>query len=420
MKTIITFLFVFSAIVVFHEFGHYYFARKAGILVREFSLGMGPKLFGHQGKDGTTYTVRMLPLGGYVRLAGLNEEDELEPGMEVTLFIDENDQVYLIDLTEDGDYEALPVRVDYADLAEEMIIEGFPMGSDTLTRYSVSKTAQIKEQDGTLVPVAPIESRYESASVSRKMMTNFAGPMNNFILSVLVFMLVGFLLPGIPTNENVVGELIEDMPAIEAGLQTGDRILAVDGVEVSNWQELSTEIARHPGEAVNFQVERDGQAFDQSVQVDSVSHEQTGEVSGAIGIVRPQRTGFFDRVKYGFTETWAIMTGVVSALYHLIFRDFNLNMLGGPVAMAQMTGEVVDYGFIAILQLMAYLSANLGIVNLFPLPALDGGKLVSNVIEGIRGKPVSQEVEGIITIVGVAILVLLMLAVTWNDITRLF
>ena len=123
MKTIIVFLIIFSIIVVIHEFGHFYFAKKAGIKVREFALGMGPKLFAKQGGDGTTYTVRMLPMGGYVRLAGLNEEDEIEPGMEIGLTLDENNIVQQINLSDTLDQEELPARVNAADLVNDMTLE---------------------------------------------------------------------------------------------------------------------------------------------------------------------------------------------------------------------------------------------------------------------------------------------------------
>ncbi|WP_338489079.1 site-2 protease family protein [Ruoffia tabacinasalis] len=139
MTTLLVFLVIFSIIVVIHEFGHYFFAKRAGILVREFALGMGPKLFSKQGKDGTTYTVRLLPLGGYVRLAGLYEEDEIQAGMEVGLEINDNDQVSLINLSDNFSVDEMPVRVDNVDLIDEMIIEAVPVGQTDIVKYSVAK-----------------------------------------------------------------------------------------------------------------------------------------------------------------------------------------------------------------------------------------------------------------------------------------
>ena len=153
MKTILMFLIVFSVIVVVHEFGHYYFAKRAGILVREFSIGMGPKLFSQQTDSGTTFTIRMLPLGGYVRLAGMGEEaDEVQPGMTVGLTLNEHSIVESINTSNHSTNEELPLQVDEVDLSKEMFISGITLGQDELVRFNVSKSANIIESDGTFIP----------------------------------------------------------------------------------------------------------------------------------------------------------------------------------------------------------------------------------------------------------------------------
>ncbi|MGO4927414.1 RIP metalloprotease RseP [Fundicoccus sp. Sow4_F4] len=417
LQTIIVFLIIFSIIVVIHEFGHYFFAKRAGILVREFAIGMGPKLFAKQGKDGTTYTLRMLPLGGYVRLAGLNEEEAIQPGMQVGLQLDAQDQVNVINTTERTEIDELPVQIDQLDLSNDMYIQAIPVGQVDPVRYNVSKTAQIIEADGTRVQVAPLESRYEAATVGQKIMTNFAGPMNNFILSIITFAIVGLLMPAVPNNSSEIGAVVENNPAAEAGMLAGDKIIEINQQSVSTWSEVVSMIQALPGQTVPVVVERSGEEIPLTI---AVSGEPDGEAVGQIGIYAAQKTGLMDRLLYGFTATWGVIARVLSVIGGMFSKGFDINMFGGPVAMAEATSEVVDQGYTTILYFMAFLSTNLGIVNLLPIPALDGGKIVLNLIEAVRGKPLSQEKEGIITIIGVIFLFILMIAVTWNDISRVF
>ncbi|SEP58805.1 regulator of sigma E protease [Ignavigranum ruoffiae] len=424
MKSILVFLLVFSIIVVIHEFGHYFFAKRAGILVREFSLGMGPKLFSNQGKDGTTYTIRMLPLGGYVRLAGLNDEEDIEPGMQVALSLNQAGQVETIHLNEDPlAVDTLIGRVNQVDLARAMEIELIPIGQDQIQRLSVSKRANIIEKDGTKIPVAPIERRYESASVGHKILTNFAGPLNNFILSILLFTVIGFMIGEKTTDQWNIGQVTENSAAAKAGLQAGDIIVALDDQPIGSWEDLVEKTRSMPGQTVSVTVDRDQQEFETSMTIGQAKDEQTGETYGQMGIYQGYVTepmSLSEKITYGFSQTFLVIAMVFKAIMAWFTKGFSINDLGGPVAMAQMTQEVVTYGFVPVLAFMAMLSANLGFMNLLPIPALDGGKIILNLIEGVRGKPLSQEKEGIITLIGISLLIILMVLVTWNDIMRLF
>ncbi|MER2110647.1 MAG: site-2 protease family protein, partial [Desemzia incerta] len=145
-----------------------------------------------------------------------------------------------------------------------------------------------------------------------------------------------------------------------------------------------------------------------------------GTEHGAIGIQVPMDTSFWAKIGSGFTQTWAVATQIVAALASIFTSGFSVDMFGGPVAIYATTETVVATGFLGVLNWLAFLSVNLGIINLMPIPALDGGKLVLNIIEGVRGKPLSEEKEGVVTLIGVGLLLLLMLAVTWNDIQRYF
>ncbi|WP_124057315.1 RIP metalloprotease RseP [Vaginisenegalia massiliensis] len=420
MKTLLVFLLIFSVIVVIHEFGHYYFARKAGILVREFSIGMGPKVFAHQGKDGTTYTLRFLPLGGYVRLAGLNEEELVKPGMEVGLTFNEANQVTRLNLSEKILGNEMPLQVDECDLSKTLSIAGYTSGQEDRKRFDVDPKARVIEADGTNIPIATWDQTYEQASVWSKIKTNFAGPMNNFILSIIVFTVIGFLVPGIPSSQAQIGQVIKNTPAAQAQLKAGDRVKAINHQPVKDWDQMVKLVAEAPDKQLIFELERGNQVLEKSLKIKAVKDPNSGKVYGQLGVIPAYRTDFATRLSYGFLKTWEVMTMVVAVVAGMFKSGFDLNQFGGPLAMAQMTGQVVKYGFISTLSLMGMLSANLGVFNLFPIPALDGGKIVLNLVELVRGKPLSQEKEGVITLVGVAILAIFMIAVTWNDIMRYF
>lgn len=415
IKTILVFLIIFSVIVVLHEFGHFFWAKRAGILVREFALGMGPKLFSGRDKEGTTYTIRMLPLGGYVRLAGLAEEEDLKAGQALGLTFDENDRVVRINASDQLAHDELPLRLDSFDLIHKMELSGFQHGNDHLSTYIVDDKAELIETDGTRIRVAPLASRYESASVWNKILTNFGGPLNNFILAIIAFGLVGLLIPGVPTDLNRIGQVVEDSPAAQAGLKAGDYITKVADEETHDWASLTEAIAQYPNQEVELEIVRDDLQTNQKVKLASNSSGQ-----GSLGIMVYRSQALIDRLLFGFTATWSTITLVLSALAGLFTKGFNLNMLGGPVAMAQATSVVASQGIVDIISFLAALSVNLGIVNLIPIPALDGGKIVLNLIEAVRGKPLSQEKEGLLTLIGFVFMLILMVAVTWNDLMRAF
>lgn len=420
MKTIIAFLIIFSVIVVIHEFGHYYMAKRAGIRVREFAIGMGPKLFAKQDKNGTTYTIRMIPLGGYVRLAGLNEEEFLQPGMTIGLRLDDQDRVVGINLSKHPQVDELPVQVDAFDMIDAMTLSVIPIGQEEVIEYVVDHDAIVTEPDGTQVLVSPRNTRYESVSPWNKFKVNVAGPINNFVLAIVTYSLIAFIIGSVPTTQPKIGEVVENSPAQTAGLQSGDEILSVNGTVVQNWQELVTIIQNAPNEKLAMQVQRGQQELAIEVEVSSVKDETTDATYGQIGVQVYRDTSLTSKLMYGFTQTWSVIAMVVTTILGMFKTGFQLNQFGGPVAIAQMTNTVVQHGYLNTLAFMAMLSANLGVMNLLPIPGLDGGKIVLNIYEALRGKPLPQEKEGLITLIGVVILVIFILAVTFNDIMRAF
>lgn len=419
MQGLLAFIVIFGILVVVHEFGHFYFAKKSGILVREFAVGMGPKIFAHTGKDGTAYTIRALPLGGYVRMAGWGDDTtEIKTGTPITLTLNKDGLVKRINLSQKHlEQTSLPMNVTDYDLEDKLTITGLVL--DETRTYSVNHDATIVEEDGTEVRIAPLDVQYQNATVRGRMMTNFAGPMNNFILGALVFIVMMFVQGGTPNQDSNQVRVTDGGAMQVAGVRNGDRILQIGSMQVSNWKDLTKAVEKNTrhlkkDERIDVLVAT-AEGKERKLQISPKKSNGTY----LIGVMPVLKTGFMDKIAGGLQESWKGATIIVRALKNLI-TNFSLNKLGGPVAMYQMSNQAAKNGLLSILSLMAMLSINLGIFNLIPIPALDGGKIFINIIEAIRRKPLSQEVETYITLAGVGIMVILMIAVTWNDIMRAF
>lgn len=418
MKGILAFIFIFGVIVVVHEFGHFYFAKKAGILVREFAIGMGPKIFAHTGKDGTLYTIRILPLGGYVRMAGWGEDKtEIKTGTPASLSLNEAGVVTRINLTgKQLDNLSLPMNVTSFDFEEKLEITGLVL--EESKTYKVDHDATIVEEDGTEVRIAPLDVQYQNATVWGRLITNFAGPMNNFILGILVFIFLMFMQGGVADSSSNAVSITDGGALQAAGLVTGDKILSVNGDATDSYTEVATIISKAAEDATT------APSFDLVVEHDGATKNVTviaEKVDGTyrIGISPILKTGFVDKIVGGFQEAGATALLIVTALKNLI-ANFDVKQLGGPVAIYKVSAQAAEFGLASVLGLMAMLSINLGIFNLIPIPALDGGKIVMNILEAIRRKPLKPETESYITLAGVAVMVVLMIVVTWNDIIRVF
>lgn len=418
MKGILAFIFIFGVIVVVHEFGHFYFAKKAGILVREFAIGMGPKIFAHTGKDGTLYTIRILPLGGYVRMAGWGEDKtEIKTGTPASLSLNEAGVVTRINLTgKQLDNLSLPMNVTSFDFEEKLEITGLVL--EESKTYKVDHDATIVEEDGTEVRIAPLDVQYQNATVWGRLITNFAGPMNNFILGILVFIFLMFMQGGVADSSSNAVSITDGGALQAAGLVTGDKILSVNGDATDSYIEVATIISKAAEGATtapsfDLVVEHDGATKNVTVTAEKV------DGTYRIGISPILKTGFVDKIVGGFQEAGATALLIVTALKNLI-ANFDVKQLGGPVAIYKVSAQAAEFGLASVLELMAMLSINLGIFNLIPIPALDGGKIVMNILEAIRRKPLKPETESYITLAGVAVMVVLMIVVTWNDIIRVF
>ncbi|MEK5184416.1 RIP metalloprotease RseP [Solibacillus sp. FSL W7-1324] len=417
MQTVIAFILIFGSLVFFHELGHFLFAKKAGIMVREFAIGMGPKIFGMT-KGETVYTLRLLPIGGYVRMAGEDTDTvELQPGYRVALITNEENIVEKIILNQKTHYQnVIFLEVERADLERELWIEGYDE-DDQFIRYNVSRTASIVE-NGTDQMIAPLDRQFNSKSVGARAMAIFAGPLFNFILAFFIFLIIG-LIQGIPSDEPIIAEVVDDSVASSAGLVDGDKVVKVNGQPISTWEQLSAQIFNNPNKTVTFEVERP--AGNEIIELTPKAVEQEGgQPYGQIGVMRSIEKNPLQAVVYGVEETYNMIITIGKLVGKLVTGQFSIDALSGPVGIYKTTETVVTFGLYNILYFAAMLSVNLGIMNLLPLPALDGGRLLFFAVEAVRGKPIDRQKEGMVHFVGILLLMILMVVVTWNDIQRFF
>ena len=417
MLGILTFILVFGIIVVVHEFGHFYFAKKSGILVREFAIGMGPKIFAHIGKDGTAYTIRILPLGGYVRMAGWGDDTtEIKTGTPVSLTLTDDGKVKRINLSgKKWDQTALPMQVTQFDFEDKLFIKGLVLEEEKT--FAVDHDATVVEADGTEVRIAPLDVQYQNATIWGKLITNFAGPMNNFILGVVVFWILIFMQGGVRDVDTNQFHIMPQGALAKVGVPETAQITKIGSHEVSNWESLiqAVESETKDKTAPTLDVTISEKGSDKQVTV--TPEESQGRY--LLGVQPGVKSDFLSMFVGGFTTAADSALRILSELKNLIFQP-DLNKLGGPVAIFKASSDAAKNGIENVLYFLAMISINIGIFNLIPIPALDGGKIVLNILEAIRRKPLKQEIETYVTLAGVVIMVVLMIAVTWNDIMRLF
>lgn len=418
IETLIAFIIIFGALVFFHELGHLVFAKRAGILCREFAIGMGPKVFTYK-RNETLYTIRLLPLGGYVRMAGEDADTiEIKPGYRVGLVQDESENVTKIILNNKDKYSDIRlVEIESIDLEHKLTLTGYEEGDEEQRKsFSIHREAVIVE-NGVETQIAPYDRQFPSKSLGHRAMTIFAGPMMNFVLAFVIFLIIG-LFQGVEVNDPRLGQLTEDGPAVAAGLKTGDEIQSVGGAEVTSWMDVQENIQKNPGKEIEFVVVRDGKTL--TIPVVPKEIERDGQTIGIIGVYPPVEKGILKAFQYGAMQTYGWTKQIFIILGDLVTGGFTIDSLSGPVGIYKSTEEVAQQGIFVLMKWGALLSINLGIMNLLPLPALDGGRLLFFLVEFLRGKPVDRQKEGLVHFIGFALLMLLMIVVTWNDIQRFF
>lgn len=410
MLSLLAAILVFGLIILFHEFGHFLFAKLGGICVLEFSLGMGPRLISFKRGD-TRYSLKLLPFGGSCMMLG---EDEDPEDLEEKAKKDIKKKSESLSGETGGLLSGERRTAGEKNCEEEKCKEGKGEGG--------------KEKDGPPIRYAPDGTpvrglAFHEASVFARFLTIAAGPVFNFILALVCGIAVVAYAGCQPAQ---VVSVQEGSPAAEAGLQAGDVITRINGKKIHLYREVVMQNTFHPGELVEMEYKRDGEIHRASV-TPAYSEEAGGYLMGITGGLARAPKSIFETVQYSFYEFRYMVDLTFQSLKMLVTGQVSKEDVAGPVGIVVMIDKTVEesshYGIMSVLINLAnmclILSANLGIMNLLPIPALDGGRLVFILLEAVRGKPVDPEKEGMIHMAGMAVLMVLMVVILFNDITNL-
>jgi regulator of sigma E protease len=352
---VIPFLIILSVVVFVHELGHYWVARRTGVRVEVFSIGFGRELFGVTDRAGTRWKFSLLPLGGYVKMHG------------------------------DADPTSTTI-----DLAARPDPESFP-----------------------------------SKSVWQRMAIVAAGPFANFLFAIVALALL-FVIVGRPFTPPEVGEVQPESPAASAGLQPGDLIVEVDGRALASFEELQAIVRDAPERQLTFALERDGERIELVVVPELAEIEDRFGNTHRIGLIGVSRSGVEFRrsnpllAAFEATgETVSLIGATLHAVGQMIVGTRTTEELGGPLRIAQMSGTIAQDGLVPAIWFTAILSINLGLINLFPIPMLDGGHLVMYSIEAVRGRPLTERSQEMAFRFGLALVLTLMVFATWNDLVQM-
>lgn len=349
MVTLIYFILILGVIVLVHEAGHFIFAKIFGIYVYEFSIGMGPKIFGKKRKnknDETEYCIRAIPIGGFVSLAGEEVDDDSD---------------------------------------------------------------------------VPKDRKLYSKKPWQRFLVMFFGAGNNFIFALLILFAIS-LCYGAPNMDAVLNSVSEDYPAYEAGLRSGDVVTKLNNHTISSNDDLAIYMQLiDKSKPISMEVLRNGKKYSYEIEA---KRENTDEGENyVIGVVMGSdkvERGIVPSIKYTFRKTNALFKQMMITIKGLFTGGIGVNQLSGPVGIYSIVGTQKEAGFKNILYLVALLSINVGVINLLPLPAFDGGRILFLIIEKIKGSPVSSKTENLIHSIGFVLIMLLMIYITLNDILRLF
>ncbi|HZH27061.1 MAG TPA: RIP metalloprotease RseP [Azospirillaceae bacterium] len=355
----VPFILVLSVLVFVHEFGHFWVARRCGVKVEVFSIGFGPELFGRYDRTGTRWKVSAIPLGGYVKMFG------------------------------DAD------------------------------------VASARPADVSGLNAVDLSGSFHTKRLWQRAAIVAAGPIANFLFAILVFAGL-FIAYGQPYTPPDIGGVEENSPAAVAGLRPGDVIRSIDGRRVSRFEEIQQQVRMNADRTLTLEVERDGRM--QEIQVTPqlrVEPDRFGNVHkfGRLGIAR---TGVeykthnpLSALRAAMAETWNVTTTTLGYLRDIILGLRGTEELGGPLRIAQVSGQAAQVGVVAVITLAALLSINLGLINLFPVPLLDGGHLLFYAIEAVRGRPLGERAQEYGLRLGFALVLTLMAFATWNDLVQL-
>ncbi len=365
LSTIIPFLILILVVVFIHEYGHYYFAKKYGVGVTDFSIGFGKELFGWNDNLGTRWKICWIPLGGYVKFFG-----------------DRN----------------VFSQADHAEI---------------LKKYNE------KEREKLFI----LKPLYQRAIIVA------AGPIANFILAAVIFLFI-YMFVGKDFTPAVINEVQIESPAAEAGLKKNDIILEIDGNKVKSILDVSKLITMSSSEIIDFKVSRYDQDLLLKVRPNVILTEDNlgnNINKRVVGIKLGAYNNEINHVKLGplkalyhsVSEVYFVTSSTLKYLGSMIFGNADTSQLGGPIRIAKISGQVAQFGIIPFLSMMAYISISLGLINLFPIPLLDGGHLMFYGFEKILGKPLSQKMQEGFFRIGMFLLLSLMFFATFNDLKDL-
>jgi regulator of sigma E protease len=350
------FLVVLTVLVFVHEMGHYLIARRNGVRIEVFSIGFGPELFGWHDRAGTRWKFSAIPLGGYVKMFG---------------------------------------------------------DSDPSSSLGIARLGEMTE--------AERQVSFHHKSLLQRVAIVGGGPLANFVFAVVVLALL-FTTYGQPFTPADVGQVQAGSAAETAGFKVGDIIVDIDGRAISRFEDVQQIVRLNPGEAITVTVRRDGALVKlQATPAIKAQEDHFGNVHkyGQLGIGRSGieyvKRDPLTALTQALAETWNLSASTLQAMWQIVVGARSGDELGGPIRIAQMSGEVVQTGLVPLLWFMAVLSINLGLINLFPVPVLDGGHLLFYAAEAIRGKPLGQRAQEYGFRIGLALVLTLMVYATWND-----
>jgi regulator of sigma E protease len=423
--TLIYFLIVIGILVFVHEFGHFIMAKRAGVRVEKFSLGMGPKIAGFKRGD-TEYVISLLPLGGYVKMAGENPDEEptgaadefqsktvwqrakiaaTGPLTNILLAFIVMPFVFMI-----GTYSEGPAKVGYVESGSPAERAGFQTDDVILDINGRSITDWTKAL--SLIAVNPETDVNVTVERQGERKTLTLRPDSATELKIGT----SGLVPDMPAE---VGRLKPGFPAEKAGLKVNDKILAVDGKTVYHWNQFSTLVRDSNGKKLDLSIDRDGKRSNVTV-----TPKKDGDrfVIGVEQVMRLvfKKHGVLESIRLGFDKTVEFVDLTFITLRKLMTFNLSIKTLGGPVMIAQMSGQAAEAGMSTFLSLLAMISISLGILNLLPIPILDGGLILFLIIEAIRKKPLNRRTMEIAQSIGAATLITLIVVVSYNDIMRMF
>ena len=347
---LLVFVLILGIIILIHELGHFFWAKKFGVHIYEFSIGMGPILKTHKGKDGIDYNLRAVPIGGFVAMAG---------------------EVY-----EDDDLKKIPKK-----------------------KFMCNKPWY------------------------QRVIILIAGVVNNFLLAILLLFVTACIWGG-KTLTTVVDTVKDQSPMAMAGVAPGDKIIGINGHKISSWDVAQIYLAMKDDDgAYDFEIEHDdGKRETYSVTPQKITDEATGKetILFGVGIKTETSNNLLQHIKYAFLKFQSIVNSMYLTVLGLITGKIAVSALSGPVGIFEVIGQSMAAGVYYVIYITAFLSINVGVINILPFPAFDGGRVFFLIVEKIKGSPVNSKFESICHTVGFMLLILLMLYVTIQDIIRLF